>query len=165
MKYTTHCFYCDKCIENYDHHCYWINNCVGKNNIDLFFVFLIVIILNILVNTYLDIYCLVNKFDNNGLLIFQNSSVNSLYKQSKFRFTKNFFFFDLPNEESDTNLTYDFDGDWHSEYFLSEDLQRFFSLNREKTLKKIKFIKQDKVLNSSLIESNYCQKNFIKKVF
>ena len=155
MKHTTHCLYCDKCIEGYDHHCYWINNCVGKNNIDLFFVFLIVIILNILVNAYLDLFCLVNKFEENGFIIIKNSSKDSLYYKTKLRFTRNFFFFDIPNEENKSNFNYDYETNSNPEYLISEDLQGLFSLSRERSINKIKFIRQDKISNSSSIDGNY----------
>lgn len=154
MKYTFHCLYCDKCIEGYDHHCYWINNCVGKNNLDLFFVFLFVIILNILVNVYLDVFCLVNKFDKNGHLITKFSRTDSLYNQSKYRFTpKNLFFFDIPSKGSDLNLSFDYETNANPEYFVSDELQGFFNLNRERSINKIKFSKQDKDVNSALVNS------------
>lgn len=41
-KKTRHCDICNKCVENFDHHCPYILNCVGKNNHNLFLVFLIV---------------------------------------------------------------------------------------------------------------------------
>ena len=38
---TSHCKYCDSCVEKFDHHCFWIGNCVGKNNYNDFFKFLL----------------------------------------------------------------------------------------------------------------------------
>ena len=153
MKCTTHCFYCEKCIEGYDHHCYWINNCVGKNNINLFVLFLIVIILNILVNAYLDLFCIIRKFDENGFLIINHTRKESLYYQSKFRFTRNFYFFDIPNQESNLNFIYNYEINTKPEYLINNDLQGFFNFNKEKTINKIKFIRQNKPLNLSSLES------------
>ena len=34
-----HCDDCDVCIEQYDHHCVWIGKCVGKGNLELFYLF------------------------------------------------------------------------------------------------------------------------------
>ena len=34
-----HCEDCDVCIEQYDHHCVWIGKCVGKDNLELFYLF------------------------------------------------------------------------------------------------------------------------------
>ncbi len=34
-----HCDDCDVCVEHYDHHCIWIGKCVGKNNIEFFYLF------------------------------------------------------------------------------------------------------------------------------
>ena len=61
---TKHCFYCDKCIDNFDHHCYWINNCISKKNIKLFFFFLFLIIVNVTYNSYICFNSLVNNIGN-----------------------------------------------------------------------------------------------------
>ncbi len=105
--------------------------------------------LNILINSYLDLYCLINNFDEKGFLIAKRSSAQSLYSnKSKSRFTRNFFFFDIPNEDNKFNLSYNYKTNDNSEYLLSEDIG-FFSLNRERNMNKIKFVRQDKVSNSS----------------
>ena len=38
---TTHCIICDKCIMEFNHHCFWANKCIGKNNVKLFYSFLL----------------------------------------------------------------------------------------------------------------------------
>ena len=35
----THCFECDKCVEEFSHHCFWINKCVAKKNLAFYFFF------------------------------------------------------------------------------------------------------------------------------
>lgn len=37
---TKHCYYCDVCILKIDHHCPWVGKCIGRDNICLFYVFL-----------------------------------------------------------------------------------------------------------------------------
>lgn len=37
----THCSLCDVCIEGHDHHCGFIGKCVGKKNLNSFYVLLI----------------------------------------------------------------------------------------------------------------------------
>ena len=38
-KGTEHCVECGICIMNNDHHCPWTSKCVGKKNINIFYVF------------------------------------------------------------------------------------------------------------------------------
>jgi palmitoyltransferase len=51
---SRHCFICDRCVEDFDHHCYWINNCVGGKNYTFFIIFIILNILILSYNLYLD---------------------------------------------------------------------------------------------------------------
>jgi hypothetical protein len=38
---TQHCYYCDVCIAGMDHHCPWVGKCIGKDNLCLFYKFLV----------------------------------------------------------------------------------------------------------------------------
>lgn len=38
---TFHCATCDCCIENFDHHCPFMSKCIGRGNIVLFYLFLV----------------------------------------------------------------------------------------------------------------------------
>lgn len=38
---TRHCYYCDVCIYKYDHHCPWVGKCIGRDNLCMFYVFLL----------------------------------------------------------------------------------------------------------------------------
>lgn len=52
---TKHCYYCNKCVENFDHHCIWIKNCIGSKNFNAFFTFLILLCVKLLVNVLFSI--------------------------------------------------------------------------------------------------------------
>ena len=53
---TKHCLICEKCVDNFDHHCFWVGNCIGKNNFNLFFIFLVYIIFNTIFNFLITTY-------------------------------------------------------------------------------------------------------------
>ena len=39
---TYHCPYCNICVEKYDHHCDFVGKCIGKNNILVIFMYMII---------------------------------------------------------------------------------------------------------------------------
>lgn len=73
---TSHCKFCDSCVEKFDHHCFWIGNCVGKNNYSDFFNFLIGLLifdfLKFIISIITGVYLFVKK-NKKSILI------NSLY--------------------------------------------------------------------------------------
>lgn len=42
-KKTEHCESCDVCVEGNDHHCPWTSKCIGKNNLRLFHLFVVML--------------------------------------------------------------------------------------------------------------------------
>ena len=69
---TSHCKYCDSCVEKFDHHCFWIGNCVGKNNYHNFFNFLISLLvfdfLKFVISIMTGIYLICNRNKKNTLI-------------------------------------------------------------------------------------------------
>lgn len=39
---TNHCFQCHHCVSNFDHHCGIMGRCVGRTNVVLFYLFVII---------------------------------------------------------------------------------------------------------------------------
>ena len=54
---TKHCLICDICVENFDHHCSWLNNCIGKRNLYIFWIFLVIVTINLMFNLAISIEC------------------------------------------------------------------------------------------------------------
>ena len=48
-----HCHLCGMCVDGFDHHCNWIDNCVGFNNLNLFFAFLVIVLVNLAYSYYI----------------------------------------------------------------------------------------------------------------
>lgn len=42
-KRARHCTICRMCVFKYDHHCPWLNNCIGARNIGIFYLFLLLL--------------------------------------------------------------------------------------------------------------------------
>jgi hypothetical protein len=56
IKDSTHCYYCNKCVEHIDHHCVWIKKCVGRKNLNEFFLFILYSCVKLLTTVGLSIY-------------------------------------------------------------------------------------------------------------
>lgn len=59
-KQTNHCFDCNVCIEGYDHHCPWVSKCIGRRNLNSFYVFIISTLC-----TFAYIVCAITNAQNN----------------------------------------------------------------------------------------------------
>ena len=71
-----HCYKCDCCIENFDHHCIWMGKCLGKNNQNIFFLLIVLIELNFIINTLI---CIVVEplFGNKYTFIIKQLNIES----------------------------------------------------------------------------------------
>ena len=54
---SKHCDICNRCVGVYDHHCPWVNNCVGKGNHCVFYLFITVLMVNIILSFAILLYC------------------------------------------------------------------------------------------------------------
>ena len=64
---SRHCHQCHKCVKKFDHHCQWLNNCIGAKNIGIFYIFIIVLWVNIIIGFFLCISTFMSKEkDNDG---------------------------------------------------------------------------------------------------
>jgi palmitoyltransferase ZDHHC9/14/18 len=46
---ASHCRSCDNCTQRFDHHCLWLGTCVGKRNYKYFYLLVVFISINIIV--------------------------------------------------------------------------------------------------------------------
>jgi palmitoyltransferase ZDHHC9/14/18 len=79
---TKHCFYCNRCVIEFDHHCFWVNNCIGSSNIYKFYSFVIMTYINLLFMTYIGIYGIFSN-DEINRNFFYFSALESLYRYRK----------------------------------------------------------------------------------
>ena len=45
-----HCMVCDVCVDDFDHHCFWIDKCINNNIYKEFIFFLVVLLINLIIN-------------------------------------------------------------------------------------------------------------------
>ncbi len=56
VKNSIHCYYCNKCVDSMDHHCMWIKKCIGKKNLNQFFLFLLWTFIKLFITAGISIY-------------------------------------------------------------------------------------------------------------
>ena len=52
---SSHCRYCDHCVEEFDHHCFFMGNCIAKHNHKSYVLFLCTGLLNIVETQFLSL--------------------------------------------------------------------------------------------------------------
>ena len=45
-----HCMVCNLCVDDFDHHCFWINKCINNRVYKLFIIFLLVMLIEMIIN-------------------------------------------------------------------------------------------------------------------
>ena len=50
---TKHCIVCNICVEDFVHHCFWINKCINNKIYHQFFLFLIILLFDLIMNLFL----------------------------------------------------------------------------------------------------------------
>lgn len=81
---TKHCRNCNKCVATYDHHCPWIGNCVAEKNRVYFFVFLVVLFIEIIMTLYIFIQAYIpsselDQWFNNNLFALCGSIITGFF--------------------------------------------------------------------------------------
>ena len=74
---SKHCFFCDKCVKDWDHHCIWLKKCIGNNNKKSFQYLLVIVIINSIFNLVL---CVISEigYDIKNYFIFTQNLANNI---------------------------------------------------------------------------------------
>ena len=179
---TSHCKYCDSCVEKFDHHCFWIGNCVGKNNYHDFFVFLISLLifdfLKFVISITTAVYLICNRrkknfFINNfyihiviTFLIFAYSIVYGVFIMMLYKYHVKLIFEGITTYE-DIKKTYENQGDY---FFITKNNLQGNKYTRlcntmcqsEKEKKKKAFFQPGEYYQRTILSGseNYIKNNF-----
>lgn len=93
-----HCYFCNKCVENFDHHCVWIKNCIGNKNYNQFIGYLLLIFIKLVMNVFFSIES--KTIFNLGIL----SNVDKNAKMFKFFKLENLYTTKIKNIFSSVEL-------------------------------------------------------------
>ena len=78
-KKCQHCFFCDNCVEEFDHHDQYISNCIGKRNKKyyLFYIFFyFIFLLQIYINSFFQFCFSFSTFNDDILEIYSNIKIS-----------------------------------------------------------------------------------------
>lgn len=62
---TTHCIYCNICIEEVDHHCPWTGKCIAKHNLYSFYAFVVFVFTYLMFSIICGCMFIINVLENN----------------------------------------------------------------------------------------------------
>ncbi|CAD8203286.1 unnamed protein product [Paramecium octaurelia] len=63
---SKHCDICQSCVLVYDHHCPWVDNCIGQNNHFQFYIFVLLLCLDITFTLALQFYFVIKEIQIDG---------------------------------------------------------------------------------------------------
>ncbi|CAD8090952.1 unnamed protein product [Paramecium primaurelia] len=63
---SKHCDICQSCVLVYDHHCPWVDNCIGQNNHFQFYIFVLLLCLDITFTLATQFYFVIQQIHNHG---------------------------------------------------------------------------------------------------
>ena len=76
---SKHCTRCDRCVVGFDHHCKWLNNCIGRENYKFFWLLIVALDANALVQVGFGLAALANMASDSQVVDYGEGSRAVIY--------------------------------------------------------------------------------------